>query len=333
MKNIFFIFLIFPFYAIAQNVNVVSNIGVMKVAPGASDSTKNNSDSIAAHNIRIGAVTESNATKAPIASPTFTGTVGFPTPFDLGGVSVTTTAARLNYLSSATGTTGTNSTNLVFSASPTFTGTITASVISASSTITGAGITSSNAMTIQAGALTLSRSNTLSTANGVVVGGTYGAITSGTYYGVQSNNTVAPTGGTLTHAGFAYTGTINQTGGSSGKTWGLYINPTITAAADFSAIEVTVGKIVFSNTVTAGGTTGARTINKISGKVNFAAGASTLVVTNNLVTANSVVIPTVEGTDATAISVRVTTAAGSFTLTLNQPATAETRVSFLVLNN
>jgi len=62
--------------------------------------------------------TQINA-KANIASPTFTGTVTIPTPFTLGAVSVTSTGTQLNYLSSATGTTGTTSTNLVFSTSPT----------------------------------------------------------------------------------------------------------------------------------------------------------------------------------------------------------------------
>lgn len=59
---------------------------------------------------------------APIASPTFTGTVTIPTPFTLGAISVTSTGTQLNYLNAATGTTGTTSTNLVFSASPVFTG-------------------------------------------------------------------------------------------------------------------------------------------------------------------------------------------------------------------
>lgn len=57
--------------------------------------------------------------KAPLANPTFTGTVTIPTPFTLGATSVTSTGTQLNYLSSATGTTGTTSTNLVFSTSPT----------------------------------------------------------------------------------------------------------------------------------------------------------------------------------------------------------------------
>ena len=56
---------------------------------------------------------------APLANPTFTGTLTMPTPFILGATSVTTTGTRLNYLNAATGTTGTTSSNLVFSTSPT----------------------------------------------------------------------------------------------------------------------------------------------------------------------------------------------------------------------
>jgi len=58
--------------------------------------------------------------KAPSASPTFTGTVVIPTPFTLGAVSVTTNGTRLNYLTSATGTTGDVTSNIVFSDSPAF---------------------------------------------------------------------------------------------------------------------------------------------------------------------------------------------------------------------
>lgn len=62
-------------------------------------------------------------------------------------VSSATTPTQLGYLAAATGTTGTTSTNLVFSASPTFTGTVTAATLactafsvdasSAGSTVTG----------------------------------------------------------------------------------------------------------------------------------------------------------------------------------------------------
>lgn len=60
-----------------------------------------------------------DTSRAPTASPTFTGTVTHPTPFTLGATSVTTTGTQLNYLNAATGTTGTTSTNVVFSTSPT----------------------------------------------------------------------------------------------------------------------------------------------------------------------------------------------------------------------
>ena len=56
--------------------------------------------------------------KAPIVSPEFTGTVTIPSPFKLGTTNVSSTGAQLNYLSSASGTTGTG--NLVFSNSPVF---------------------------------------------------------------------------------------------------------------------------------------------------------------------------------------------------------------------
>jgi hypothetical protein len=80
-------------------------------------------------NIGSGGTLGSNAftstAYAPLASPTFTGTVTIPTPFTLGAISVTATGTQLNYLAAATGTTGTTSSNVVFSASPTFTGTVT----------------------------------------------------------------------------------------------------------------------------------------------------------------------------------------------------------------
>ena len=59
------------------------------------------------------------ASYAPLASPTFTGTVVIPTPYTIGAVSMTATGTQLNYLAAATGTTGTTSTNVVFSTSPT----------------------------------------------------------------------------------------------------------------------------------------------------------------------------------------------------------------------
>ena len=76
------------------------------------------------------------ALRATLASPTFTGTVVIPSPFTLGATSVTSTGAKLNYLTGATGTTGTATTNLVYSASPTFTGTVVLPILDVGGDIT-----------------------------------------------------------------------------------------------------------------------------------------------------------------------------------------------------
>lgn len=90
--------------------------------------------------------------------------------------------------------------------------------------------------------------------------------------------------------------------------------------------------VVVDKTITAPGTTGAQTINKTAGSVNFAIAATSLVVTNGLVTISSVILATVASNDTTMKSVQAAAAAGSFTLYANAAATAETRVNFLVLN-
>lgn len=84
--------------------------------------------------------------------------------------------------------------------------------------------------------------------------------------------------------------------------------------------------------VTAPATTGNQTIDAPQGSVNFAAAATSLVVTNALVTANSSVIVSIQTNDATAVIKNVEPAAGSFTINMATAPTAETRVSFLVLN-
>lgn len=68
----------------------------------------------------------------------------------------------------------------------------------------------------------------------------------------------APTSGTRLHFGVWLAQTINQTGGANGITRGLYINPTLTSAADFRAIETTAGKVIFN-----GGNVGVGTSNPL----------------------------------------------------------------------
>ena len=90
------------------------------------------------------------------------------------------------------------------------------------------------------------------------------------------------------------------------------------------------GGVTLPKTITAAGTTGAQTINKPAGAVNFAAAATSLVVTNSLVTVNSVVNCQLATNDTTAVLGAVVKAAGSFTIFMKTAPTAETRVDFVV---
>jgi len=56
-----------------------------------------------------------------------------------------------------------------------------------------------------------------------------------------------PTSGNASFQNILINPTINQTGGANGVTRGIYIAPTLTAAADFRAIETTTGKVIFGN--------------------------------------------------------------------------------------
>jgi nitrogen fixation protein len=84
-------------------------------------------------------------------------------------------------------------------------------------------------------------------------------ITTGNDWSLWLSHSFAPTSGTASHSGLLLNQTINQTGGANGITRGLYVNPTLTAAADFRAIETTNGKVIFGNlpTSSAGLPTGA----------------------------------------------------------------------------
>ena len=92
------------------------------------------------------------------------------------------------------------------------------------------------------------------------------------------------------------------------------------------------GDLILDKTITAAGTTGAQTINKTCGSVNFAAAATSLVVTNSRVTTSSVIVATVATNDSTMKTVLAVPASGSFTLYANAAATAETRVNWIVIN-
>ncbi|MCK9593924.1 MAG: hypothetical protein M0Q91_18135, partial [Methanoregula sp.] len=91
---------------------------------------------------------------------------GVPSPFYVGATSMTSTGVQLNYLKDATGTTGTTSTNLVFSTSPTL----------VTPTLGVATATSINKVAITAPAtsatLTIANGKTLTASNTLTLAGT-----------------------------------------------------------------------------------------------------------------------------------------------------------------
>ena len=76
-------------------------------------------------------------------------------------------------------------------------------------------------------------------------GGGSNAATSGTLGRFNLASRFAPTSGTAIYNTAVINPTVNQTGGANGITRGLFIDSTLTAAADFRAIQTTAGKIIF----------------------------------------------------------------------------------------
>jgi hypothetical protein len=80
-------------------------------------------------------------------------------------------------------------------------------------------------------------------------------------------------------------------------------------------------------------TTANPTINKPAGQVSVAIGASTVTVTNSLVTATSIVLCQLQFADATFTTIlTVVPGTGSFVITGNATATALTKIGFIVIN-
>lgn len=148
---------------------------------------------------------------------------------------------------------------------------------------------------------------------------------------IGAASVVATTGSRLdTLCGLKWMPTITSTGGGLSN-WPLDIHSGIAWFRAGTTVNI-LGSLALSKTITAGGTTGAQTINNHSGSVNFAAGATSLVVTNSLVSTSSVIVCTVADDDTTMKSVAVVAGSGSFTIHANAAATAETRVNFLITN-
>lgn len=101
---------------------------------------------------------------------------------------------------------------------------------------TGRAILSSTANSADAILLNVTQA---SNSNGItLLGANSYTNTSGNRIGVTTSGTFAPTSGNATWASQSITTTINQTGGANGITRAIHINPTLTAASDFRAIEI-----------------------------------------------------------------------------------------------
>ena len=108
-------------------------------------------------------------------------------------------------------------------------------------------VISSTNGTINFGTVNLSFSNALSATSNLAISQNI-ARTSGLATPINISAYINPTSGTGETNIIQFTGTINQTGGANGITRGLYVAPTITAAADFRAIETTVGNVMLNTT-------------------------------------------------------------------------------------
>jgi len=120
-----------------------------------------------------------------------------------------------------------------------------------------AGVSIAN-LNVVAGAISMPNSTlgigisiTGGTTSTLVIGSGNATNSSGTITIGQSSRGFAPTSGTATFSFLTWDGAINQTGGANGITRGLYINPTLTNAADFRAIEVANGITILGASTTA----------------------------------------------------------------------------------
>ncbi|MDP1675531.1 MAG: hypothetical protein Q8L88_01605 [Bacteroidota bacterium] len=192
---------------------------------------------------------------APLSSPTFTGTVTLPTPFTLGAISVTSTGTQLNYLNAATGTTGTASTNLVFSTSPTL----------VTPTLGDATATTLNKVTLTTPAtgstLTIADGKTLTTSNTL------------TFTGTDGSSIAFGTGGTATFTSnnlsvFSATTSAQLAGVLSDETGtGLSVfatGPTFTGLSSTGAVVNLNASSNFATNINTGTSTGAVSIGNTS---------------------------------------------------------------------
>lgn len=148
---------------------------------------------------------------------------------------------------------------------------------------------------------------------------------------LQASNQVAVSAGTIQIAAGSVGSGLNLI---SGKGVSIFSEEgaTITGAgASINNLTVT-NSLNLERTITAAGTTGNRTINKLAGTVNVPAGQNVVVVTNGFVTVNSILSVVARTNDATCGVKNYVPGAGNFTINLTASCTAETSIGFIVSN-
>lgn len=147
--------------------------------------------------------------------------------------------------------------------------------------------------------------------------------------------TILTIGSTSGQIGFSNAGTINANGGSLTLTAQTSMSfatsiGTTALTLDTSQNATFTGGIILPKTNA--GSTGAQTINKASGTVQFAAAATSLVVTNSLCGLNSVITCQLATNDATAVLGAVVPGVGSFTIFMKTAPTGTSVVAFRLTN-
>ena len=107
---------------------------------------------------------------------------------------------------------------------------------------------------------------------------TFPILDTGSHHMQYIKSTFAPVIGVGTFTCLGLYPVINQTGTATGVTRGIYLNPTVTAAADFRAIEVTNGKSIINGPVTVN-STATPTAGLLLGAGSSAAGTAPLKLT------------------------------------------------------
>jgi len=143
--------------------------------------------------------------------------------------------------------------------------------------------------------------NTGTSTAGIVIGNaTSFTQTSGTRNYVNINHSFAPTSGTAIHNQLAFTGTFNQTGGANGIARSINIAPTITAVADYRALEIAANGTNVRGIYQSGSTTTNNFVGRTSFGTTSAPNASALI--DMVSTSTGFGLPAMTSTQRDAIS-------------------------------